>query len=354
MHQAGYRTIMMHVYIYFVERASLIASAIEEANREFSAVQDVKLSNPQQKLHAFKIATPSVLAQANANLKFERMVDLAEKMILHSQRNKATIQTTSALAESLAIELLHTTGSILSKKEIAMLYEESNCAQTLPAAANCMETTSRLADGTCNNLKNPTFGAAGTRFRRLIPARYDDGVSSPRGFMQSQGSPFYAGVFSLPTPSARIASLAIMKDKKINDAAHSQMLMQWGQFIGNDMASIPEFDSCPDGCDVTEQFEGSCHPIAVPQYDRQVLVTRTETNSIGCIGFRRSLGACPSSNPQVTRVLPREQLNAITHFIDGSTIYHHDQSMLNTLLRDTKSNSGQLRTGSAANGECPN
>lgn len=34
----------------------------------------------------------------------------------------------------------------------------------------------RSFDGTCNNLKNPSYGAAGTIFQRLMPATYADGI----------------------------------------------------------------------------------------------------------------------------------------------------------------------------------
>lgn len=32
----------------------------------------------------------------------------------------------------------------------------------------------RTADGTCNNIRNPTFGAAQIPVRRFLPAYYDD------------------------------------------------------------------------------------------------------------------------------------------------------------------------------------
>ena len=201
---------------------------------EFSKIQGVEQPKSQDKLHAFKKASPEALAQGKANLKFERMVKLAEKKILRSQRF-ATTQTTTSLAESLATELLHRPGSILSEQEVARIYEESGCRQTVVNPTNC-DTSEQLyyrtPDGTCNNLASPTWGAANTPLRRLIAERYDDGVSRGRGFLQSQGSSLFdGGVFGSPNPSPRVVSLRIVKDREIEDYGHTHLLMQWGHAI---------------------------------------------------------------------------------------------------------------------------
>jgi hypothetical protein len=39
----------------------------------------------------------------------------------------------------------------------------------------------RTIDGTCNNLRNPLWGASLTAFKRNIPAQYENGFNTPIG-----------------------------------------------------------------------------------------------------------------------------------------------------------------------------
>lgn len=62
------------------------------------------------------------------------------------------------------------------------LSESPYCDQTLlrPQPTPCdPDYPYRSADGTCNNLKNPTWGAAFTQFRRAMPPDYGDGKRGP-------------------------------------------------------------------------------------------------------------------------------------------------------------------------------
>lgn len=38
----------------------------------------------------------------------------------------------------------------------------------------------RSVDGTCNNVKNPGWGSAGSSMQRILPPAYEDGVWAPR------------------------------------------------------------------------------------------------------------------------------------------------------------------------------
>lgn len=276
------------------------------------------------------------------------MVHRAERKILESRRhaNAASLEKNNeALAEALATELLHTPGTLLTKEEIAKMYVESEC-QELIRAPDCSDTSSqkfRTADGTCNNLNNPTFGAVNTPFRRLILQQYEDGISAPRGWLQSTGSSLFSGPFSPPNPSPRVVSVGIIHDRPAIEDRYTHILMQWGQFMDHDLDFAPEFEECPEACEVegTETLE--CAPFPIPLDDTNVMVTRTDPEHRGCHLFRRSLPACEEAAP--TELSSREQVNGITSFIDGSQVYHHDQTVMDNLIRDQSSGKGQLRTG---------
>lgn len=332
------------------ERDALIDSAVEQAKEEFAKEIEVKLSSVQKKFRAFKTASPRTLAQAKEAMKFERMVKIAEKNIMEKQR-KSLNRDKLVMAEALSTEILYTPGSVLTEKEIARIFQETDCRKQIPQPPDCGNTAAarrvRRPDGTCNNLGNPTLGAANTPLRRLIPPRYDDGSSRPRGYLQNQRSPFFMGPFAPPLPSPRIASTGILKDRVKNDTVHSHLLMLWGALFDHDLDFVPENTGCPSGCKVTDEFEGRCYPFPVPLDDTNVLVTRTDADASPCHGFSRSLPACPQVDDQtpIFQLPPREQINQINHYIDASMFYSHDEEILLTRQRDTSSGSGLLRVG---------
>lgn len=294
------------------------------------------------------MASKEALAQGYARLKFEKMVKRAESQILEKKR-RTTIQSAEERVEYLAMQILRTPGSLLTKQELARIHEESECRkQTVLVPTDCSAFMQvRSADGTCNNLQRPTIGAANTAMRRLIPPRYDDGISRLQGTLQIRNVSIVPGPFSPPTPSPRVVSLGVVLDRPDNDTQLSHILMQWGQFMDHDMDAIPEFEEnmCPSGCQVEED---SCVPFPVPQDDNGISRI-SGGNAQFCHGFRRSLPACtPGTNRLVE---PREQINGITHFIDGSMVYHHNSSVQMKLIRNESSPDGLLNVGPPATGK---
>ena len=192
----------------------------------------------------------------------------------------------------------------------------------------------RTADGTCNNLKHPFWGASLTALTRWLHAQYENGFNTPRGWNVSK---LYNGH---PLPSAREVSSRIIATKSITpDPAFSHMLMQWGQFQGrstflidvlfyssssrldHDMSLTVQATSntrfsdslrCISSC----SFEPPCYPIRVPDDDH----LREERGS--CLEFVRSAAICLSGETSFLH-LPyrREQINSLTSFFDGSNIY---------------------------------
>ena len=142
----------------------------------------------------------------------------------------------------------------------------------------------RSYDGSGNNLLEPTLGAAGTIFPRVAPATYDDGASAPAVGTRA---------------NARTISNALCDSgpagSKPNSYQLSDYVWQWGQFIDHDItrsdsSGEPFFIEVGPG----DLMEGSI-PLMRTAYDPS---TGTDT--------------------------PREQLNAISSFLDASMVYGSD------------------------------
>lgn len=64
----------------------------------------------------------------------------------------------------------------------------------------CKPSRYRTADGSCNNLRYPTWGKSFTCFQRLLPPAYSDGQSAPR-----------VSTTGYPLPNPRVLSAVIHK-----------------------------------------------------------------------------------------------------------------------------------------------
>jgi peroxidase len=149
----------------------------------------------------------------------------------------------------------------------------------------------RTIDGTYNNLVALNWGMAGANLFRRLPSDYSDGVSAPAGANRK---------------SARsISNLMCWQNNPMPNArGMSSMVWQWGQFLDHDI-------SITEAADPLEAF-----PILVPTPDpyfdpfnlggQQIMLFRSE--------YR--LNQPPSQ--------PREQVNGITSWIDGSNVYGSD------------------------------
>jgi hypothetical protein len=151
----------------------------------------------------------------------------------------------------------------------------------------------RSYDGTGNNLFHSTWGAANTDLIRIAPAAYDDGYASPRGSTD-------------PTlPGARLISNTVVAQTTMMPNAHemTDWVFQWGQFIDHDL-------DLTNPAAVPEEFD-----IPIPKGDSTFDPTSTGT---AVMPFTRSeydpaTGTGPGN--------PRQQINEITSYIDGSQVY---------------------------------
>jgi peroxidase len=152
----------------------------------------------------------------------------------------------------------------------------------------------RTYDGSGNNVQHPLWGTPGVNYlRERSGARYADGKSAPAGANR---------------PSARVISNALVAQGDIStadDRGLSTCLYEFGQFLDHDIGLAAG--------GFTEAFD-----ISVPAGDPWFDPTSTGTKKIW---MDRS-----AFNPATGINSPREQINTVTSFIDGSQIYGVDSA----------------------------
>ncbi|KAK4882891.1 hypothetical protein RN001_006210 [Aquatica leii] len=191
----------------------------------------------------------------------------------------------------------------------------------------------RKIDGSCNNINNPGWGMPLTPYSRLLPPMYRDGIWIPR-VSEDQGQPLY---------SARLISSTIFVDNDVPNYDYTLMLMQFGQFLSHDITQSIDTSfangsaiSCctEDGNqEIPHEFRHyACMPILIPPKDPFFSKFKQ-----GCMNFVRSVLA-----PRLDCTLGyAQQMNKVSHFIDGSAIYGSNTEQ----TRDLRSFvNGRLRT----------
>jgi hypothetical protein len=175
----------------------------------------------------------------------------------------------------------------------------------------------RTIDGSGNNIAKPTLGIAGSQLKRIAPVGYDDGIKVPRGGEPSS------------LPSAReISNLVIAQSVSIpNPQGASDMLWQWGQFIDHDLDL-----TLPQSGMGAETFH-----IMIPDGDPIFDILGPPEPDI--MPFTRSM-----FDGSTGILVPREQTNVITSFIDGSMVYGSDP-VREAFLRDLDADNGKLKLG---------
>lgn len=150
----------------------------------------------------------------------------------------------------------------------------------------------RTIDGSQNNLSNPDWGAANTRLLRIAPVGYADGISELGG---------------TDRPNPRIISNAVFDqpDLIMDPLQLSDFCWSFGQFIDHD------FGFTPDGSELA--FINV--PTGDPDFDPQA-------QGKAVIPLLRNV-----FDPNTGRSTrnPREHLNIITAYLDGSAVYGSDE-----------------------------
>ncbi|XP_006998535.1 eosinophil peroxidase [Peromyscus maniculatus bairdii] len=205
---------------------------------------------------------------------------------------------------------------VLTEPQLRLLSQTSGCALQDPVE-KCSNKY-RTITGRCNNKKRPWLGASNQALARWLPAEYEDHRSLPFGWTPSKRR---NGFF---LPLVRAVSNQIVRfpsTKLTSDRGRSLMFMQWGQFIDHDLDFTPEsparvaFTVGVD-CEKTCAQLPPCFPIKIPPNDPRI------KNQRDCIPFFRSAPACPQNKNKV-----RNQINALTSFVDASMVYGSEVSL---------------------------
>ncbi|XP_025990753.1 peroxidase [Solenopsis invicta] len=184
----------------------------------------------------------------------------------------------------------------------------------------CKASKYRTIDGSCNRPRG--WGTSMTPFRRAPSPDYADGIESPRKARSGKD-----------LPSAREISLKVHKPSASSNPSFTVMLAVFGQFLDHDITATALSQGANGSsiacCPPLGGQHPECFPVQVgagdPVYD---LTGRT------CMDFVRSAPA-----PRC-KLGPREQLNQVSAFIDGSTIYGSDNEIARDLREFT---GGRLR-----------
>nr|CAB3265329.1 peroxidase mlt-7-like [Phallusia mammillata] len=195
------------------------------------------------------------------------------------------------------------------------------CAISKMAQPNCHGLKYPTADGTCNNKANAFAGAGGTPFKRLIPPVYSDGKKAFR--LSHNGGEL---------PAARTISNTLNNDDVSSlSSSISALHPLFGQFLAHDIVHArpkKEENGVPVNC-MCYNASSSCINVPIGPNDPHYGPLPT------CIPLEGSITAQGCDN------YPAEQVSTMSSYIDGTTIYGLDETLLKG-LRDPNSDSGEL------------
>ncbi|XP_051850149.1 lactoperoxidase [Antechinus flavipes] len=218
--------------------------------------------------------------------------------------------------------------------ELVMLSKEVGCNMVMRPVKCEWNSTYRTITGECNNRKDSTLGSSNRALARWLPAEYEDGISRPYGWTPGKKK----NGFLLPLVrdvSNHIASY--LNEDDDFDPFWSLILMQWGQWVDHDLDFAPDTElmvseHTKEQCDEHCIQEDNCFPIMFPPGDPKL-------NKQGlCMPFFRAGFVCPT---HPFKSLTREQINALTSFLDASMVYG-PEPLLATKLRNTSSPLGLM------------
>ncbi|KZS19290.1 Chorion peroxidase [Daphnia magna] len=207
-----------------------------------------------------------------------------------SQKALLVVSATRRLQEKLALSP-ERAGFALQAIDTRLSFLEDTC----PLLPTCfLRQKYRSFDGTCNNLRRPSWGIWDPKIRKS----------------------------SKELPNVRVVRTTVVKDENHPAVDMTHMLMQWGQFIDHDMVQVPVFQTAnqsniecctPEGGILPSELRHPhCFPIDIPVNDPFY-----GPRGIRCLNFVRSM-ITPRTE---CRMGYADQMNQLTHFIDASHVY---------------------------------
>ncbi|XP_030586995.1 eosinophil peroxidase [Archocentrus centrarchus] len=278
-----------------------------------------------------------------------RPSDLLAQFKQIETRTRSQIRAAELLANTVELirEMVYTNTmmqpnayELLSEDDVENLLQVTGCSaelQTPSCQTDCLSERYRSITGECNNRQHPRWGAANIPYSRWLPPEYEDVWGMPRGWEPKHT------YHNVSLPPVRLVSQEVLFTRNDNisaDSTLSHLLVDWGQWIDHDLVLTPQSPSTAafkTGADCTHTCsrDSPCFPIQIPLSDPR--------NGIqSCMPFFRSAPSCGAG------VLPhrhREQLNAITSFVDASMVYGSSTGLASA-LRNQSSPLGSMAINS--------
>ena len=221
----------------------------------------------------------------------------------------------------------------------------------------------RTIDGRCNNLHQHNGaglgGMATTPFSRLLKEDYSNRTNPDQG--RNRFLPRISQKENVQLPSARKVSQAAFKTGDIRQGENTQVsnknlsvfVMQMGQYIDHDLTNGPTNNPATSGCCdeiTTESGESKswgypddpynnkidvCFPIEIPADD-----DFWKTKGRRCMALTRTHTSPPIPDCSVGQ---RDQLNALSHWLDASNCYGSNLEEFDNVRNST--DPARLKTG---------
>ncbi|KAL4703135.1 hypothetical protein ACJJTC_010692 [Scirpophaga incertulas] len=218
-------------------------------------------------------------------------------------------------------------GTPISDKEYKEYIKKNNTFWCVNDIQPCDPNEWRRIDGSCNNLKHPTYGAMHTPLVKVLPSVYDAGYEPRKA---KDGA-------DLPLP--RYLRTSLLLEGKVPDQMLTQLATNLLTFISSEVTSVQDTINYvlwkPYCCEPRGKADRSCTPNKIPNDDP---VHRF--SSIRCLNLTRpesfqSMG-CVRNDTTPDRIL------SSTSTLDLSTLYGGNLDMLKKMARTFQN--GLLKT----------
>lgn len=171
----------------------------------------------------------------------------------------------------------------------------------------------RTYDGSDNNLENPSWGSSHTPLLRYAAPDFADGINEPK----------LDETYGRPNPRVISNVLFAQEQNIIDETGLSDYAWVFGQFIDHDLMLVEN----------SEEFSDFLPNIVVPEDDEYFLPGQ----------IIRMVRSKKAEGTGITVQSPRNNINEISAFLDGSAIYGSDQDRADWLRTFSK---GKLKVSS--------